>query len=197
MPRLFVVGIDAAFANMGFVRASVDLNSLKIQILSMHLISTEAEASKTVRKSSDALRRAIELKEALAIHSKGCTVAMAEIPAGSQSASAARALGIAVGVLASCPIPIFQVSPLEVKLASVGKRTAKKDDVISWAVKAHPEAEWLKLRNNILKKNEHLADAVATIHAGIKTEEFKQLRALILSTGNIQVATGRQRVKLL
>ena len=107
-----VVGVDSAFSNMGLARASIDLRTGSILINSLRLISTEAQAKKVVRKSSDDLRRARELHGALSEFAPGSLVAFAEVPHGSQSGRASWALGIAVGVLASCPIPMIQVNAL-------------------------------------------------------------------------------------
>lgn len=176
MSIISVVGIDAAFSNMGFATAVIDTSRSKIVGFNrLYLASTESQHKKEVRKSSDDLRRARELHNALVGECTGCFVAMAEVPSGSQSSRASWSLGIAVGILASCPIPLIQVSQLEVKLASVGRKTASKDDMIAWAMKKYPHSGWLLHRGVPTKANEHLADAVAIVHAGMQTETFKLL----------------------
>lgn len=195
---LTVIGIDPAFANMGLCRAGINLNvsqGLKpLEIQELKLISTEGQDRKVVRKSSDDLRRAQELHAGLvefcspSYHpSSFPRIAFAEIPSGAQSAAAAKALGIAVGVLAACPIPIIQVNPLQVKLFTAGKK-ATKDDMIAWAVGLYPDADWLRhgKEGRITKANEHLADAIAIIHAGIHTTEFKQLVAMLPKSTSIK-----------
>jgi hypothetical protein len=93
-----------------------------------------------------------------------------------------------VGVLASCKIPLFEVMPLETKLGSVGSKTADKPHIIAWAANRHPQASWQRYeaatrRKSALKAgdlhadNEHVADAIAIVHAGICLPEFKQLLA--------------------
>ena len=179
------VGIDAAFANMGFAHVGLAVEKgkvVRIDCWYLSLLSTEAGAdAKVVRKSSTELRRARELHGALINHCQGQQFAFVEVPSGSQSAQAARSLGIAVGVLAACPIPVIEVSPMEVKVAVTGDRKVKasKADVIAWAVKRWPEAPWLRMKGGkqkgrILNDNEHLADALATIVAGIATPEFQR-----------------------
>jgi len=77
------------------------------------------------------------------------------------------------------PAPI-QVTPNEVKIASVGKKTASKADMIKWASTKHPDVEWAKHKDGTFKnKNEHMADAIAIAYAGVKTEEFERLKSLI------------------
>lgn len=177
---MIVVGIDMAFANMGLARARLDGDV--ITGLDLKLVSTVSVDTKVVRKSSNELRRAAELVAELRAFCAGADFAIAEVPSGSQSAGAARALGIAVGVLASCPIPVLEVSQREVKLASVGKTTATKPEVIAWAVERWPDLPWLRVKRKgtlvLTASNEHLADAMATVVAGVSTSEYSKIRSI-------------------
>lgn len=190
MVPIHVIGIDAALANMGLCRATIDWGAhpaYRVRVHTLRLVTTKIQDKKVVRKASDDLRRAKVLHQAL---QEFCVpvfepsflaapkVAFAEIPSGSQSSTAARGLGIAVGVIASCPVPVIEVSQLEVKMASVGVRSASKADMISWAVRTYPTAPWLRHNNKITAANEHLADAIAVIHAGINTKEWASLMGL-------------------
>ncbi|WP_218958956.1 RuvC family protein [Salinimonas marina] len=109
----------------------------------------------------------------------GVNLAFVEIPVGSQSARAMASYGICVGLLASIQIPIIQVTPAEVKIAATGSKTATKNEMIHWAVSQYSDADWLTTRRGgqdvVTNKNEHLADAVAAVHAGVKTDTFQQL----------------------
>ena len=178
-----VTGVDPALRNLGLARAHVDLDTLEVQVSLIQLVETERQVTKQVRKSSDDLRRARILQKALNLWCAGSTFAMAEIPTGTQSASGAMSNGICIGVLASCPVPIIELSPTEVKLASVGIKTATKSEMIEWAMAKHPKLPWLtrKLKGEVvpIADNEHLADAVAAIYAGIATEQFAQARSLL------------------
>lgn len=191
--KLIGVGIDAAFANMGFARVEINVINLAeptggmrwidcLGILALSLVSTEGQDKKVVRKSSNDLRRAQELVQAIKEQCTGADFAFVEVPSGSLSAAAARALGIAVGVIASCPIPIIEVSQQEVKLALLNDKTASKDQMITAAMQMWPEAKWLttKRKGKVVptKSNEHLADACACVVAGIETQEFKRIIAL-------------------
>lgn len=194
------IGIDAAFAHMGFCRVVIRQSpkvsgvrfpgDLSIDCTDLRLVSTESENRKVVRKSSDGLRRAQELHAALQEYAEGAQFAFVEVPhGGALSAAAARAMGMAVGILASCPIPIIEVSPMEVKMAVTGSRKgaqASKAEIIQWAFKLWPSAPWMLHKSNgkTFKKgdlqngNEHLADALAIVVAGIQTPEFQRLLAL-------------------
>lgn len=186
--KIKALGIDAAFANMGFAHVEIDQHG-EIKCLDLTLTSTEGKSDgKGVRKSSTELRRARELHGAMLKACMGNRIAFVEVPSGSQSASASRSLGIAVGVISGCPIPIIEVSPMEVKIAVTGNRKIKatKDDVIRWAFNRWPDAPWVLHQRkgktfavgDLQNCNEHVADALAIIVAGIATPEFKRLAVM-------------------
>lgn len=180
-----ILGIDPSLRNFGLVNAVLDTETMKFQIKKMNLVKSEdsAKAQKTVRKNSDDLRRSKLLYEGLQDACKEATFACVEIPVGSQTSRAMASYGICIGVLASCPIPLIQVTPTEVKLAGTMNKTATKAEMIAAAVAAHPEAQWLtrKLKGNIelVADNEHLADATFAIEAGLKTEQFKGMLTML------------------
>ena len=70
------------------------------------------------------------------------------------------------------------MQPNETKLATVGTRTASKAEMISWATDLYPKAPWIKRGAKFTLANEHLADALAVGHAGVKTDQFSQLLAM-------------------
>lgn len=182
MAKIRVVGIDAAFANMGLALASIDVDSMEVSVDDLILVTTEGQDRKMVRKNSDDLRRAIQLHTGLKNACSSRSFAIAEVPTGSQSARASWSLGIAVGVLAACPIPLIQVTPTEVKVATVGTKTASKEQMIEFAMREHPKAPWKmrKVRGELrpTNDNEHLADAVGCVYAGLKTDQFAQAVSL-------------------
>lgn len=185
-----VVGLDPALRNLGVVIAEVDLDDpdYSFKVVEMKLVQPkdEAKKAKTVRKNSDDLRRAKELHKALQEACKSARFAFVEVPVGSQSARAMASYGICIGVLASCPLPMIQLTPTEVKVAATGIKTATKDEVIEAMAEAHPEAKWLtrKVKGEVtlLSSNEHLADAMSAIKAGIETDEFRIAAAMLKST---------------
>jgi len=172
-----VVGVDAAFRNFGIVAATVNSETLAINVMAMELFKTDGQAGKTVRKNSDDIRRARIILKGFHEYANVAAVAIAEVPTGTQSARASWTLGITVGILAACPVPLIEVTPSEVKLASVGNKTASKSEMIKWAHDKHPEASWLKRKLKgeyvLLNENEHLADALASIYAGVQSQQFQ------------------------
>lgn len=175
--KIRVMGIDAAFANVGIAVADIDLTNAKqpvVTVVGLHLIHTEGAKKRPrgVPRSSDDLRRAREIVDRIATYRNlyNPDHIVAEVPFGSQSARASWALGIIIGVLSSIP-NLVEVTPKEVKTAS-GEPAADKDWMIEWAMDRHPEAPWVtrKLKGNIVQvagANEHLADAVGAIYAGL------------------------------
>lgn len=197
MSSILVSGLDPAFAHFGFARMLLNLNNLDLTMDRVRTVSTEklAGKKKMIRQNSDDLRRATELHDALHEETRDCVVAFGEIPSGAQAARATLGFGIALGVLASCSIPIIQVMPVETKMASVGVKTADKPEIIAWAANQYPSIKWQRYAREVRKggklirkagdlhdDNEHAADACAVIHAGIRTPEFKQLLAVLRAT---------------
>lgn len=184
--ELKVISLDPSLNNTGIAVCRVLLPSLEILVDRLYLADTEKTKGKQVRRNSDDLRRAEEIVEAIMKFGEGAAFAIAEVPTGSQSARGSMSNGICVGVLASLKVmglPLIQVQPTDTKLASVGKKTASKDEIKDWAYAKYPDAGWLtrKLKGEIvpIADNEHLADAVAAAHAGILTAEFQQAIALM------------------
>jgi len=174
-----VVGLDPAFSNFGIAVAEITLPTFDINITGLSLLKTTKQSGKLVRVSSDDLRRGKEIYEFFKSKCGTASLVFSEIPSGSQSAIASKGLGIALGILTSCPVPIIEVTALEVKKAAVGKKNATKQEMIDWATSKYPKADWLTKKRNgkttFTNDNEHLADAIAVIHAGIMTPQFKQV----------------------
>lgn len=186
MRKIIIAGLDGAKSNFGVSRMSLNIDTLELCVDQLTLIKTQKDDSKQVRKSSDNLRRSKELHDAMILAVQDCTVVFAEIPSGGQSADAVLAFGIVIGLYASLPVPLIEVTPSETKLAAVGTRTASKQEMIEWGFETYPDANWkLTKRKGIMVPtldNEHLADACAIAHAGIKTKQFLQTLAIIKAT---------------
>lgn len=182
MKNISIVAFDPSLRNFGVVKATLDPFTLEYTVDDLILISTGGEDKKVVRKNSDDLRRAKLLSDGLIEACRGASFAIAEVPVGSQSARAMASYGVCVGVLAGCPIPLIQVTPTEVKVAAVGSKTASKSEMIAWAMNKFPAAPWKmrKLRGKLepVDANEHLADAVASIEAGLLTLEFERMMTM-------------------
>jgi len=174
-----VVGVDPAFRNTGYAIGTVDIDTFEIKIIGLYLSKTakiEKSQRKVVRANSDDISRAKILVADFKRITSAVQIVFAEVPHGAQSASAAKSNGVCYGMLASCELPLIQLTQGEVKIAAVGKKTASKCEMIEWGMLQHPEANWKTRKSKgvmvPVNDNEHLADAVATIYAGVITEEF-------------------------
>lgn len=164
------------------VKGSLCLNTGYFKLLDIHLETSSPSKVKQVRKNSDDLERARKLQKAMQSFFNDCAFVCVEIPVGSQSARAMASYGMCIGVVASLNRPLIQVTPSEVKVAATGKKTATKDEMIKWATGLYPYVPWLtkKAKGTIsfVNANEHLADATAAIHAGVRTDQFKAFKSM-------------------
>ena len=183
MKTIRIVGLDPALRNFGIATATLNLETMEIHIDNLHLVETGAEGGKAVRKNSDDLRRARMSFDGMASACAGASFAIAEVPVGSQSSRAMLSCGVCIGVLAACPIPLIEVTPSEVKLAAIGEKNASKIEMIEWAMDKYPYANWVMRKSKGIMVaqscNEHLADAIAAIEAGLKTQQFKAATAMM------------------
>lgn len=198
MAIITMLGIDPSLTHTGWAVVQVDTVALQIvNLVDMGTIVTAPSKVKNVRKSSDdvARARAIATKLAAVIQQHGIKVGTCEVPSGGQSASAAKAFGIAIGILASLPIPLIEMSPREVKMATAGTAIADKEDMVRWAFdlttriggvdlwEVGPKNDWeMKVGNKyVLKHQEHQADAICGTHAALRSTQFQQLAAMMNS----------------
>ena len=176
-----ILGHDPSLANWGFALVDVNVDTLEMKPQLIKLTKTVKSKNKQVRASSDKLMRGRQLREAFLSHEAKAHINAAEVPSGTQSATAATALGIATGVLACHHKPLIEVSPTEVKKSVTGYATASKEEMIEWATDLWPDLDWLAGRailGKYAQDNEHLADALAIVHTAIRTEQFKQAAAM-------------------
>ena len=179
-----VVGFDPSLRNWGIAKGVlIPSQEMQLRIDWLDVIQPVLPTGKQVRQNSVDLESAKQLCEGAWKAAQGAHAIFVEVPVGSQSARAMASYGICVGVLGALRtsgVPFFEVTPTEVKLASAGKKTATKAEMIEWGVKQHPEAQWpTYLSNGTMKiseaKAEHMADAIAAIYAGIACNSFQQM----------------------
>ncbi len=186
MAILRVAGLDPSMKNFGMAKGLLDLETgiLEVQALLLQETLPDNKNKKTVRKNSDDLCRTRLLYRAMAGFLEDIDMVFVEIPVGSQSARSMASYGMCIGIIGSIDHALIQVTPTELKMAATGNKNAAKVEMIEWATKLYPEASWLtEKRNGVLRflnKNENLADAIASIHAGVKTDEFLNARAMLL-----------------
>jgi len=185
---LHIVGMDPSMLNWGISRGvlSLDLQNLKnskLRIEKLQVIRPVKPDKKQVRTVSVDLIAAEQLAKGVASVVDGAQLIFVEMPVGSQNASGMKAYGICTGIMGTLRAHgtnFFEVTPSEVKITTVGSKTATKEDMINWARKQHPEAPWPYHGKNLnAGLAEHMADSIAAIYAGLKTKEFQQMLELI------------------
>jgi hypothetical protein len=181
--KIKVIGQDPSMNNWGLVAATVDLDrECAIEILDMQVIikpKDEKLTKKQVRKSHIDLVRARALHTSVQgfITNYAPHFTMIEVPHGSQSATAMKAYGICLGILGSVKTPMIELTEQECKLHAHNRKSATKAESIEYAMSRYPNAPWkyrtLKGRKvSVDGYNEHIADAVIAIEAGLYTDQF-------------------------
>lgn len=182
-----VVGMDPSLRNWGLATGVYYLRTGSLHIEKIDLINPVLPTGKQVRQNSVDLDAASQLYRKAFDTAKAAQAVFVEVPVGSQSSRAMASYGICCGVLGAIRanrVPLFEVTPTEVKLAGHGNKTATKAEMIAWATAAHPEAPWPTYRRRGIDQlseaqAEHMADAIAAIHAGIATQQFQQLLPIL------------------
>ncbi len=188
MKHVRMLGVDPSKTNFGMARLLINIEGKPFieRVERLVLIKTEPDKDKKVRKASSDLARARDIVEAFHDEADGCICIGSEVPSGGKSASAVHSFGMVIGILASAPVPVMEVTPREVKMATVGRAGAAKEDMIEWAMSRFPDAGdgdpdhgWRYAKSGKTKgqptaDNEHLADAVCVGAATILTPQFLQ-----------------------
>ena len=175
------VSIDSSLANTGVAWGEIKDDGT-IHVLGISLHETTKTKSKQVRASSDTIDRCKSTHQFIkdVIGTTNPQVLFVETPSGSQNSSAMKSYGATCQLIATLSPDPIQVTPNEVKMSSVGKKTASKVDMMNWARSLYPDVQWDLNKDGSMKaKNEHMADAIAIVHAGVKTPEFNRLQNLL------------------
>lgn len=188
------ISIDSSLSHTGWAVGTITdkiglNNGSEITVDAIGLITTESETKKlNVRASSDTVRRcrktASELSNVMDMYKPD--IIFAEIPTGSQSANGMKSYGATCQLIAFMRPDPIEISPTEAKTAATNNKTASKEEIIKWAYNKYPNLEWhISPRGididgvKLARDNEHMADAIAIAHAGIKTPEYSRLKSII------------------
>lgn len=178
-----VAGFDPSMRNWGLALALLDLQEGHLTTPHLEVIKTAEEPKgKQVRQNSFDLEASEALAKRALEAARRSKAVFVEVPHGSQSASGMKGYGICIGVLGAIRaegIPIIEVSESESKKNFTGKRTATKDEMIQTAMQWYPQANWPMRGGKVVAGTaEHMADAIAAIHAGVHTPMFQNLMRL-------------------
>ena len=180
------LSIDSSLAHTGIAVGEI-LPDGTFTVETIDLWETEKTKNKQVRASSDTVARCRETFMYLQawIRNIKPAIIFVETPSGSQSASGMKSYGATCQLIASLQPEPIEVTPTEVKIAALRNKTASKRDMINWAYNKYPELKGWEWNNKgvLQDKNEHMADAIAIVHAGVQTPEFKKLNHLFNAKG--------------
>ena len=182
MGMITVMGVDPSLRNTGIAIAMIDTEENTVEKIVDLILARTQPGPKSQRKSSADYEAASVISATLrnAVKQYDPKVVFAEIPSGTQSSRASFALGITLGIMATMQPKPIEVTPQQTKLQSVGIRTATKGEMIDWAVAKYPDAPWQRSSTGrVMNANEHLADGVGVIHAGLVTPEWEVIRNLL------------------
>lgn len=176
-----VLGMDPSLTNWGLAEANLDLETGILSTPVLSLVQPVEPKGKQVRVNSKDLERAEQLARGVIPACKRAKAIFIECPVGSQSARAMASYGICVGIMGSIRslgIPLIEVTAFESKKVFTGDKNATKEMMINAAVGFYPDANYPRHGGKITAKAEHVADAIAAIHAGVNTPAFQNLMRL-------------------
>lgn len=179
-----VIAIDPSLRNTALVCFNYDTSTGKFSYVDSVTVNTEkADKKKKIRASSDLIQSCRELYEGVHsfVEKHSPQVIIAETPSGSQSASGMKSYGVSCFLLGTLSPNPIEVTPIETKVATVGKKTASKKEMIEWAFERHPEVQWKLAKDGLpqVTTEEHLADAIAVAYTGVRTPDFIRLKEFL------------------
>lgn len=174
-----IIGIDPSLVNTGLISLEGTPGSWVLSKLYLHTTESAKSTTEKIRKNYDDLDRARDLRNAILYFVEDSDFICVEIPQIGGADMQARSMwmsGIVLGIVASLPPEkLVYLTPAEVKKVT-GNKTASKEDMCTWAYSLYPDAAWpsRKCKGAIekLKKNHHLADALACTVAGLAKKEM-------------------------
>lgn len=181
--KIRIGGLDPAMRNFGMCKGTLDTVQDGFTDIEINLVTTKANPKKSVvRKNILDLNCAKTLLEATKTFMADVDVICVEMPVGSQSAASMKSYGMCIAICAALEKPLIYVTASEVKLYGHGNKNATKQQMIDWAVSEFPELPWLTHKKNgktiLNSSNEHMADALAAVIAGVNSDQFTPFKIL-------------------
>jgi len=179
------MSLDPSLTNTAVVWGELDIKTDTLYPKEYELINTTKSKLKSIRSSSDLIRRCRTINEKLQelIIAYEPKIVFVETPSGSQNYSSAISYAVSCYLIGTIdPAPI-EVTPLEVKMYSVGKGTASKKEIMLYCENKFPDFPYDKKKDGsfVEAKMEHVCDSIAASVAGLKSKEYSQLKKLYLN----------------
>ena len=182
--KIAVCGMDPSLRNWGIAEAILDLETGFLDTPVLTLVETRDLTGKQVRQNSNDLALAQQICDVAIPIARRVKAIFVEVPVGSQSARSMASYGVCVGILGAIRalgIPIIEVTATEVKKTFTGDPVATKALMIQTAMLEYPSANFPHHGGKIVAKAEHVADAIAAIHAGVQTPAFLNIMRILNS----------------
>ncbi|MFC0819726.1 crossover junction endodeoxyribonuclease RuvC [Moraxella marmotae] len=171
-PVKTIIGFDPSLRNWGYCIANYNENTQVLEFTKGGVIHSKPD--KEQRQNLQDLQSATQLYHGLhnLIGLYQPNFLVAELPVGSQSSRAMVSYATCISLSAALAyqdgehtIPLLSITPQQVK-ATVGKKDASKDEVMSWVSEYYPEVDdWLLQFPK--GEREHICDAIVATHTAI------------------------------
>lgn len=165
-----VLGLDETLNNMGLAWGHLNKKN-RLEIVGIDLFTTTA--SRKNRALGDA-KRIRYLFNKLRPYVQKTDLVCAELVGGGQSYRAAFSLAVGLTLAVAHDKPVKLVKPKDVKMQVLPGAT--KAQIIKWAVQKYPHLNWRYSKRDgqsiTIKGNEHMADAIAIVHAALYGNSF-------------------------
>lgn len=178
--KIPVLGMDPSLRHWGLSEAHLDLSNGVLSTPIGSIVEPKDLKGKNIRVNTNDQWLAEQLAGPVLEACQKAKCIFVEVPVGSQSARAMASYGVCVGILGAVRalgIPYIQVSPDENKRVFTGNKGATKKQMISKLIEFYPDIilPQGQTKGSIGDKSEHIADATAAIHSGVRTSEFQTL----------------------
>lgn len=172
--------MDPSLRHWGLSEADLDLSDGVLTTPLGSIIEPKDLEGKNIRVNSNDLHLAEQLAGPVLAAARRAKVIFVECPVGSQSARAMAAYGMQMGILGmvrALGIPLIEVTATENKRVFTGNNNATKKQMIKALIDYYPDIilPQGQTKGSIGDKSEHIADATASIHSGVRTPSFQTL----------------------
>jgi len=177
-----VLGVDISMNNLGLSLGELDDHTLALSFTELITIKTKKDGKfiKQFNQRMDDLRRARLLVEGFREMEEKCEIIFVELPHGSQSSRAMTSYGMSIMLMAYTLKPVIVVTPNQVKVVATHYGEASKKEMVKWASDKYPNATWKKSKAGVIyENNEHNADAIAAVEAGILLDSFVNAKIMM------------------
>ena len=167
---MVVLGLDYSIRNTGWVKLSWVKDNNKLSLIDYGVIHRAKTPSSIRGVNRRDFYQAHALGNQLQFLINGCDLVTFELSMGG-TGRALKTLNLVTGLVACLPLSyekLISVSPYALKRHVTGDKFASKENVITWAKFVAKDIAWDAIPKG---KHEHIADALASVYAGLKIDK--------------------------